>query len=255
MLPIELDQACVDAEAHLISRFSASGLSLQVGSDFRSFELFACAYDRELTEHFSVKFQAITPPRGFWMMLVAPEGEVVATVAARLDDLGESTLADYWKLILPIVYRDAYGAPVSLRERQPSFVQEATGRVIYLGEMWVHPDWRKTGIGSDLAKLVQLRAFRRFSPVNALYVWMRPREIKGGFASSCGFQTLIENAINWDRPPAERDAKSSVSELWLAGNKASALHDLVYDLSAGTPRGLLKAGDAAVLSVSCDREE
>eukprot|EP00903_Cladosiphon_okamuranus_P001619 g1617.t1 len=206
MLPIEIDQACVDAEARLISRFGLKGLSVQVGSDFKAFEQFASAYDRELTEHFSVLYQAILPPRGFWMMLVAPNGEVVATVAARLDDLGEATLADHWKMILPIVYKDAVGEPVSLKERQPSFCHEASGRVVYLGEMWVHSDWRRSGIGSDFARLVQIRAFRRFYPISHLYVWMRTNEV------------TVEKVEQLRRDLVRVRNDKGVSQQWLADN-------------------------------------
>ncbi len=238
MLPIVLDFMASNAVSFLQEELRSQGLFLRSGADFAEFSRSLSGIDRSLTEHFSVQYQTIMPPQGFWIMLTDEWGIPVGTVAARLDDLGPTSLADFWKIYLPRTYTAEDGKPVELKDRQPSFCQDTRGRIIYLGEMWVAERYRHRGVAATLAKLIQVKAFQRFSPVTGLYVWMRPQHASSGFAQACGFQTIVPDAIKWSKAPASRDKNISVSELWLAGNSAAALSDLVYDLSDEIQRGL-----------------
>ena len=114
-----------NAVSFLQEQLRSQGLFLRSGDDFAEFSGSLRGIDRSLTEHFSVQYQTIMPPQGFWLMLTDEWGIPVGTVAARLDDLGPTSLAEFWKIYLPRTYTAEDGKPVELKERQPSFCQEA----------------------------------------------------------------------------------------------------------------------------------
>ncbi len=232
MLTIDLSFYACEAASQIRSELEREGDALLWGHDFTEFQDMVREADRGLTEHFSIQHQTFSPSGAFWLMLCR-SGVPVSTVAARLDLLGPMTLAAYWSQYLPRVYYDDAGHSVELDARQAAFPREASGRVVYLGEMWVAKSHQGRGVASLMARLVQVMSMQIFDPDN-VYCWMRPKQASGGFPQACGFREIVPQGIRWTRPPA---AAGDLSHLWLAGNRRSALDDLVRDLASGILSG------------------
>src|SRR5262249_31527329 len=71
-------------------------------------------------------------------------GEVVTTVAGRLYELGETTLADEIES-LRFFYRDPEATkwPGESARVSSEIARGTRGKAIFAGAAWVHPDWRK----------------------------------------------------------------------------------------------------------------
>jgi GNAT superfamily N-acetyltransferase len=195
----------MEAYARLRAGLADLHLQLDEGADFgRALELVNEMGRAGLTEHFSPDLNTYTPPVAFWLRAVDGGGATVAFAAARLDDLGPMTLVDYWRAYWRRCYPAASGR-CELAADQPAFSAAVTGRVVYLGEMWVHPDWRGRGLASLFAPAIQLLALARWEP-DWLYVWMRPSLYRSGFDNlTCAFSRVYPRGIHWRTPPATID--------------------------------------------------
>ena len=162
-------------------------------------------------------------------MILNENDAPVGTVAARLDLLGPMTLEEHWHQYLPRVYQADDGQPVEIDPRQHSFCREVSGRVVYLGQMWIAPSKREGGLGSRLAHLVQLAALLQYEP-DYVYCWMWQCNVDGGFAQACGYTEIINRGIRWKKPPA---GNAALKDLWLAGNRSSRLFDLALNVLHG----------------------
>ncbi|MBO6758302.1 MAG: hypothetical protein JJ902_18345 [Roseibium sp.] len=224
---MNVELAC--AIAYQKEYLESYGYSLKVGHDFHEFNRLCENIKKDVTEHFSPIFNTLLPISSFWIMLTDPDGRPVGTVASRLEVFTDgATVASYLRSYLPRIYQTADGLPVQLAEKQPSFCEEASGRVVYLGEAHTVESARRNGLGGSLVKLIQLVSLLRFEP-DYLYCWIRPRHAESGFPQACGYKEVFPRAIRWIRPPAP---KSAVQDLWLAGNRRGGLLDLVGDVLA-----------------------
>ncbi|NBN78704.1 hypothetical protein GWI72_10540 [Microvirga tunisiensis] len=195
----------MEAYARLRQGLVDLGLRLEEGADFSHAVAFAMEMGRTgLTEHFSPDLNTYTPPGAFWLRAIDATGATVALAAARLDDLGPMTLADYWRLY----WRRCYPGPdgrCELAAAQPAFSAAVSGRVVYMGEMWVHPDWRGRGVAALFAPAIQMLSLARWEP-DWLYVWMRPGLYGAGFDNlTCAFSRVYLRGIRWAVPPTTVD--------------------------------------------------
>lgn len=202
------------------------GMKIVSGHNFAEYADLVAASNRVLTEHFAIDYHTLSPVEGFWIVLTDGSGMPAATVAARLDCLGPMTLAQHWKMYLPRIYSSKTSGGVTISQRQHGFCQEVSGRVAYLGEMWVDDKFRKQGLAKKLAMLVQLVALLQFDP-DFIYCWMWEDRAKSGFAQACGFTEVVARGIRWENPPSN---KPEIAKLWLAGNRKSRLFDLALNV-------------------------
>lgn len=113
---------------------------------------FAMRFSRDLRE-FEKEMAAIGKPENYPMispewhdfasgdavgLLLKNEGNVVGGVAARFLNLGSDSLAEHWHQS----YRRLYPGSVDPVESRVSAAKTMRGRLVYEGELYLHPDWR-----------------------------------------------------------------------------------------------------------------
>lgn len=229
MRTVEMTMEIASAIGRTIDLLQSNGDTVVSGHNFVEYKQIVARAKRDLTEHFSIDLHTITPPEGFWMVILDAQEQPVGTVAARLDLLGPMSLDEHWRIYLPRIYKAEDGGPVEIGARQHSFCQEIQGRVVYLGEMWIEKNRRKEGLGKRFAHLVQLASALHLD-ADYVWCWMWQENAEGGFAQACGYSEIVRNGIRWKKPPA---GNSSLKDLWLAGSQKSRLHDLALSVLHG----------------------
>lgn len=233
-MDVDLSVDVAEAITRLKASLEGEEYTLKRGHDFQYFNNLMKGIERDVTEHFSPQFNTLLPAQSFWIMLINKEGMPISTVASRMEPFAYGqTVSDYLKEYLPRVYFTESGDPVELAHRQASFCEEATGKVVYLGEAWAHPKSRTGGIAGDMVKLIQLISLYMFHP-DYLYCWIRPKHARTGFPQACGYKEIFPRAIRWTKRPAlpDGDPDKDLRDLWLAGNRSGGLRDLADDVLA-----------------------
>ncbi|MBG6211716.1 hypothetical protein IWQ49_006407 [Labrenzia sp. EL_126] len=231
---VDLSVDVAEAITKLKSHLEGDDFILKRGHDFNYFNNVMKGIDRDVTEHFAPNFNTLLPAQSFWIMLIDKAGHPVSTVASRMEPFAYGqTVSDYLKAYLPRVYFTEHGAPVELLDRQASFCEEATGKVVYLGEAWANEEHRRGGLTGNMVKLIQLISLYMFHP-DYLYCWIRPKHAQTGFPQACGYKEIFPRAIRWRTKPAlpGGDPDKDLRDLWLAGNRSGGLRDLADDVLA-----------------------
>ncbi|MCA1241932.1 hypothetical protein LC092_05745 [Stappia stellulata] len=181
----------------------------------------------ELLPHFSPMLNTYAPKEAFWLTLNNEAGEIVAVIAARLNDLGSQPLTRHLEAYWTRCYRSEGGHPVAVRRQDDLFSDAITGRIVYLGELFVSVHWRGRDLSRLLCRLAQVVAFNLFEP-DYLYAWMRPVHIEKGLHSRWGFSEEHRHAILWERGPASID-----NDLAIVGNSAREGYRMIRLISEG----------------------
>jgi GNAT superfamily N-acetyltransferase len=156
-----------------------------------------------------VRHGNISSEESYCLLGLNERGVIVAAQAGRLYDLGRRTLKD--------IADDAslyYGAgprPVptlSCTMSAPSAV-DITGRVVYSGALWVHPDYRGKQLATFLPRVSRAYALARWgtdytiafmspqiasSPLRASYGY---RNVEPGYAVHFLNETIYEGHLAW----------------------------------------------------------
>lgn len=154
-----------------------------------------------LTPKMSPFFNDFTGENCFWLLL-KKEGQVVAAAGARLDDLGDGSITEYWRRTM----RRHYGnGEVEMVTRIASpLEQDLKGRLVYFGDLYFS---RAAGRS--------LKTVRRFvligHMISALkwnpdwtYAFLREEDIRRGASYHYGFNRYVPDAQFWVDPPAPR---------------------------------------------------
>ncbi len=109
-------------------------------------------------------------------------GKVVVTVAARLYNLGQHTLAEEIES-LRLLYRDPASVKLPDEEIQVSSpVARATrGKAVFSGAAWIHPDYRKQSLLDPAVPVVRGLGLTKWMP-DLTFSFMVPELIKNGTA-------------------------------------------------------------------------
>ena len=123
------------------------------------------ARDRPLPSQLDVAYCALPPGRAFWIEGIDAGGRTVLTHACRLFDWSDTDL-EAEGLALRIFYdhpeRHARpGRDLTLASPMPVRI---TGRVAYVGGLWVHPDLRRRGLAGIVPRLGRGAAHARWAP-------------------------------------------------------------------------------------------
>lgn len=212
----------------LQSKVLEEGLGfVKVGADWHEIEeICASTKKKYLGEHFHRSVNTTPPDEGFWIAVVDREGEVIATVAARLQRTGGWTLRRYWAEYIPRAYTAADGGAVELASEQSVFADQIRGNVAYIGEGWVSEAWAGHKLSVTLVQMAAVLAYGLWRP-DYLYGWMRPRHALGGMAIKWGFTECHPAALRFSKPPAGGD----LEELFFVGTSARAARDLISRLA------------------------
>lgn len=142
----------------------------------------------------------------------ASSGEVVATVAARLYELGSQTLADEIES-LRLFYRNPAEAawPGEAIEVSSQVARATRGRAVFSGAAWVHPDFRGANLTDPVAPLVRAVGLTRWMP-ELTFSFMVPELVKNGTAKRWYMNTDFE--ITMINTPVKRNATIHAALSW-----------------------------------------
>lgn len=117
-------------------RLADVGLSIDQCSDpLKSFERMQALRKTEGFPPLSPRHNDFHGANAFWVFFVDNDGTDVGGVAARIDDLGQSSVDDHWEGM-----RWRYGLPTSPGSRRLPF--RVSGMVAYLGDMYLRRQYR-----------------------------------------------------------------------------------------------------------------
>jgi GNAT superfamily N-acetyltransferase len=139
-------------------------------------------------------------PEAFGVQLSA-NGNLVGGVAARYHDLGQETLGQYWGRSYKRLYGNGADIPVHSPARKAA--TEVTGKVVYLGELFVTPDFRSTGGAALVMNYLFLLCAIRWKP-SWIYGFIRQKDVLSGKPLQYGFSCIYPGAQTWINPPRER---------------------------------------------------
>ena len=126
-------------------------------------------------------------PEAFGVQLSA-NGNLVGGVAARYHDLGQETLGQYWGRSYKRLYGNGADIPVHSPARKAA--TEVTGKVVYLGELFVTPDFRSTGGAALVMNYLFLLCAIRWKP-SWIYGFIRQKDVLSGKPLQYGFRVFI----------------------------------------------------------------
>lgn len=215
-----------EAWSLLKKQLHESGFSLRRGVCFEELEAnITCSGKPVLTEHFSTEKNTYTPGQAFWISVETFDGRIVGRVAARLDDLGDQTLVDYWRRYWRRCYPAQAGGQAEMAQDQPRYASNISGRVAYVGDLYVEKAFRGKGVGAALVKIVQIDALDEWMP-NYLYGWMTPEHAQSGLLLAYGFRAVHEGGIRWLKEPG-----TIGGNLVFVGNDREDLADLIDQIT------------------------
>lgn len=166
----------------------ACGLTnLYIDTDFLKYREHCERVGVHAHKEFDPAISQILPDSGFWIH-GERAGETVHLQAMRLDDLGTSTLAEFFRL----VYTQVYDAEIT---GSCPAAEEISGRVAYHGGLWLHPDLRGDKVGLKLCRYGILTAFLRWHP-DFIVGWATKRTGLAGM-TKLGYFRLEPLVLSW----------------------------------------------------------
>ena len=138
----------------LQTKIAGAGLRLKESSDFTLFEdTIRATEDRYLMEDFSSRFFDLHGAMAFWIGAWDEKGEPVSVQAAKVEDLKDRSLGDFWRQQQRRMFVDpAPNAELGEEHAHDAFYMR--GRIVYHGNLWLRRDARgQARGGSDAARL------------------------------------------------------------------------------------------------------
>lgn len=177
-------------------------------------------------EHFRRSLHTIPPSRVIWISATSYSGNIVGLVAARLDEISGWTLQEYIHEHFARCFRSEGGGPISLVPESSGFASKYTGPCAYLGEGYVHDNWRNRGLITHLVRLLMLLAYDEWKPT-VLYGWMRKRHAITGMATKWGFTEIVPMALEFDGCPDDLELTTA----YFVGCDGNGIHQMIRGLS------------------------
>ncbi|MEK9970905.1 MAG: hypothetical protein VW600_17345 [Ferrovibrio sp.] len=152
-----------------------------------------------LAPSFNNELNDIDAENGFCIIGRNADGDVVSTQAARIYDLTGSSLADSVKS-----FRFFYADPAKMCEpgetcsfTSPS-AAKLSGRIVFSGSTWIHPDYRKRGLPAILPRISRALALTQWD-TNYTISFVKFILVEKGVAKAYGYSN-IEPALEWRAP-------------------------------------------------------
>jgi hypothetical protein len=148
---------------------------------------------RPLFPVFDTEVSGFNEENGFCLLGRNEEGRVVAAQAARLYNLRNATFKEETESL-----RLLYSDPEKLKRPGETCTISAksamtfTGRVVFSGAVWYHPDYRRQGLTSILPRLTKAYALTKWY-TDAIVSFMAEDVVKGGTAERAGYAH-----VEWD---------------------------------------------------------
>lgn len=174
-----------------------------------------------LAPSFDCAYGGIDPSCGFWIIGRDEHGEIVTTQAARFFDTGTQTLKDYL-LSLKLFY------PRPAEQKRPGefCVVESpgaariSGRMVYSGGTWIHPDYRKRLMPMILPRISRALALTLWDS-EFTFSMVSHALVNKGVAAAYGYRN-IEAGIRWMN--SETELRLDGTLVWM--DRAEQLADM-----------------------------
>ena len=201
------------------------------GNDIRRYEQAVAKTDKIRSgEHFHRLHSELFPNKFQYVQAMNKAGICVGMVASRLDDIGD------WNL--PRFYQERVRRVVEARGGNEQFAELAddtcqyavdlTGRIAYMGEGFVHPDWRHRGLSTLMVRNLMLVCWADWDPA-VIHGWMRHKHADTGMAFKWGFTDCYESGMSWKTEPADPTWKDTC---FVANRQAGIDHLISNALTA-----------------------
>lgn len=140
--------------------FKKRGIAIRTGNSARELANISQASGRGfISKMFDPSHVDILSRNLFWCIGRISD-EVVFTIAMRFDDLGETTLAEYWSDQFARLYPGADRAATDTQ----SILHRISGSVAYAGELWVSPKFQDDGLDTLAAQYVTIMSYLAWYP-------------------------------------------------------------------------------------------
>jgi hypothetical protein len=178
------------------------GVSLSLNADFEYLRSINNANKDSwdsLAPSFNTAYNTLDDHNGFCIIGRNEAGDVVSTQAARVYDLTGSTLADCVSS-----FRFFYSDPATMCDAGEtcSFTAPSaarlTGRIVFSGSTWIHPDYRKRGLPAILPRISRALALTRWD-TDYTISFVKYILVEKGVARAYGYRN-VERALEWRAP-------------------------------------------------------
>ena len=184
----------------LQTKIRSAGLRLKESSDFTLFEdTVRATEDRYLMEDFSSRFFDLHGNMAFWIGAWDDKGDPVSVQAAKVEDLRDRSLGEYWQQQQRRMFVD----PTPEAELGDDHADDAfymKGRIVYHGNLWLRRDARGKGLAEALTQLGFLISLLKWSP-DYLYGLMAAKSAMKGFGIRVGYRRFVPRGTHWVVPP------------------------------------------------------
>ena len=200
MWPKDVDTSQIVAAINQLDWYLRDyNVSYRFCDDHEEFLDFANRLKDGVTPYFSDHFFDHIGSSFYCVMCETTSGVPVATHGAKLQDVGSGSLSE---LIIKSMRRlhvqeDGY----RLGDNHHPILCDLSGKLVYFGDMFVAPEYRRSGIASTLTVISFVEALRRWSP-DHVWALMRMEQASKGYATMAYWTHQHHGALDWDAPPS-----------------------------------------------------
>lgn len=203
-------------------RLAAQGFEVEQCTDFdRVGEIIEGLDKPYRTRHLSPEFHDFTRSSSFWAFLKQGD-DYVGCVGVRHDDIGVEPIHKWWERQARRLYGGG-GDAVLIDGPRPRFLDEISGDLVYVGDLFMRTD-------SSVTRRVDLRAFMFIVYCLAIFRWdvdwiysfIKKKHAMRGYATIYAASHQFPGVKRWRTEPPERDSSE-----WFT---CSSIDDLRYFL-------------------------
>jgi hypothetical protein len=165
-----------------------------------------------LTDFLSPRKNDFFEANCYWLILRDFEGAAAGMVGARMDETGREPLSAFSVRKLRNIFPEEADVPVRA-DRLPRIAQEISGRVVYLGDLFVGPGLRSTNrqMLRTLSLLQYCTIYLKWRDLDWVYAFLRDRDVSRGAPWLYHFPRVYPMAHSWTLRPSVQ-----TGEHWLA---------------------------------------
>jgi len=195
------------------AELNAAGYDIVAPSDFADIgRMVDETGRRKQTPMMALNRNDFTRRDAFWLFLLH-NGKPVAGTAARYTDLSGEPFQAYMRRTSREQYRRDKDPIVSIAE---PVLQNVSGRLIYLGELELHPQHRgKVKLLYRFVRVLMGMAALKWPDFNMIYAFVPKEHVK--LTDGYGFTWKVPRAITWTDPVP----KGRLNDHWLVGTSRS----------------------------------
>ena len=178
--------------------------SVELSTDILAMEAAVENLERGVLGIHFLRMHHESPPNQFmWLSAKNDLGDVIGVTAVRLEDFGVSwSLKDFMMHRMRRIVPAKDGGFAELDANTSEFAKSIHGRCVYMGDTFVHKDWRHNNLSTLLTKYLALVAWDEWQP-QILHGWIRKHHAESGLGTRWGFTEIYSPGMIWKSEPAD----------------------------------------------------